>query len=576
MCELKKVINESKFLPFKLTNDQICDIDILKSILFSYNIEPITNKHQVKKHSFYIIMQDHHWKVSSCFIKNAWQIVPQTIHINYLIDLLQHLEKGTYDIVYNVEFENKYIWLYIAVKKNQIQIKTIQENCYSLTVFMVHKTSHLNFILFKQNKCEGYKQFYHGGFGTWLLQLTDYININLGIHTCELLDDSYFLINNTYANAPYLYAKTHWGLTYYMSHGYLIKGKNVQDSILLTNQEIKYKHEWWSQTLNNFKKYKFHDNIKIIRDIDDYSTLHSILPKKEVIDMIKYYNVPSLTLYKPIKNGSAFFHNGPLVIKDYKPLSFMDDLVKQYKSLWFHPKYDIVLNEYKDDTKNFIFIRYQDVKYIMKICNKEDNHVIVEFKSCTNTKCYDLNTLIQDIIQNNKTMNQRTMKLLKSVQDNNVNVLSPKEWKEYYQQINQCQKIYEQKNIIKSIFNIPMQQEHNHLYDLIYNRDKWIQEYKENPFILNDILSKLKYIIIITKKDHLFVTLEFQHFILDNQIYKDHFYYMSQHHYSTLTIDYKLLFPIKEIQEIKSTSNDILNWSYDQKDNTLSMHVPII
>ncbi len=87
--------------------------------------------------------------------------------------------------------------------------------------------------------------------GTWLLSLLDAINIALDIPKCSLYNASTFETKSgDKINADCAYARTHGGLGYYMSKGWLVKGEDddtPEDFVVSTNQAIQDLYVFWAE-----------------------------------------------------------------------------------------------------------------------------------------------------------------------------------------------------------------------------------------------------------------------------------------------------------------------------------------
>ncbi len=114
------------------------------------------------------------------------------------------------------------------------------------------KQSELNYLLYHQDKqeCDGVRD---KGYGNFLLKVSDAWNVGFEMKRCYLMDASRF----GKLRAALAYAMDHHGLTWYMSHHYLVyenrKGTIVND-VEASNQLIeRLNHYWQSSSSRNLK-----------------------------------------------------------------------------------------------------------------------------------------------------------------------------------------------------------------------------------------------------------------------------------------------------------------------------------
>jgi hypothetical protein len=113
--------------------------------------------------------------------------------------------------------------------------------------------------------------------GNWVLDFIDQLHSLLGVIECELTDASTFMVNNHQYSAACVYASTHNGLSWYMSHHYLLnKEWNISESLKATNKEIHDVVEWW-----NSQRDTTNEPAHICERYNDALT-----------NMIKFYNYP--------------------------------------------------------------------------------------------------------------------------------------------------------------------------------------------------------------------------------------------------------------------------------------------
>jgi len=126
-------------------------------------------------------------------------------------------------------------------------------------------------LLTSVSHCRGWFE----GFGGWILQFMDAVHTRLGIDVCRLVDASRIMG----IQAICLYSSTHGGLSWYMSHGYLLDLpiEDVTTQIAATNQTIQSWYLFWNE---------------IDRDRRFTSSICSMMPRQEEVNMIKYYNKP--------------------------------------------------------------------------------------------------------------------------------------------------------------------------------------------------------------------------------------------------------------------------------------------
>lgn len=385
MCSLIKIWNESNLGSFLKPNAHaLCDIELLEKTMVFLDFhahDPDFFLYQLDDNEFYISsIKD------TIEYKAMWSIQYKILSIDDLISVLKKINDDYIEwFECDVLFEDKKIKLKIELlpQYEKIIFQAIKSECYKLILSLDELlTSELEYVLFTDHGCPGSEQFPNGGFGSWLLRLTDKINIGFNIHKCFLTDAAYFRFEKQTINAAWLYAKTHFGLSYYMGHHYLSKEDTVIKSIRASNQQIEIRNEWWSRPLNpNTIIAKRNPNAKMFRDVPT-KDIRTMIPMNSNSPLLVKYYKEDIHLYKPINNDSsqsAFFHLGPLTKEQIKkrnvlPAYYLTDLYEQLDQLLI-----TYIQQYKKEQVkkhglmyNDLFKLYKQINQIESIDNEED------------------------------------------------------------------------------------------------------------------------------------------------------------------------------------------------------------
>lgn len=258
-----------------------------------------TNEYETSVYDFFLFL------IETDGQTDVISVARNTIYTSISIDDVQNLQdykildgyKVSYDVINLSEFCESFQHatirptqhllhclnhtMFFIIKKsvNVVNISIPGANgCFLFSLNLKFRESHLSSLLYetKHSECYGIPI---KRTGTWFLKFVDAVNECTNMRTCELTDES------TLAgfSAACSYSLNHHGLSWYMSHSFLIdlqKGdKSIANRVSATNAYLKEAVEYW----NSRRSVGESDVARFLRYCPDFP-----MPTPH---MIKFYNV---------------------------------------------------------------------------------------------------------------------------------------------------------------------------------------------------------------------------------------------------------------------------------------------
>jgi hypothetical protein len=257
-------------------------------------------------------------------ILRGWKIHYEALDMNeFCLELMNFSSFPKQELI---TFNNH--TMFIIIKQNDLSMIELSMpgygTCFIFTITLKDKKPIFSsieslFYLIEKSVCYGIP---NKNVGTWTMQFINAINTTLDVPFCSVTDASYFEEGSTQC----VYSRTHNGLSWYMSHGYMIDAKTLEESILLTNLKIKEFYAFWNEE-------------------------HKSRPLKDICRMFPY---ESMHLVKRYKSGVEL-----IIPNQSEPAYF----------------------------KKYIYSRFSDVKHIIQ-CDVDVNFGYVQFSN--EAKCFDI------------------------------------------------------------------------------------------------------------------------------------------------------------------------------------------
>lgn len=212
-----------------------------------------------------------------------------------------------------------------------LSLSNSTDQCFSFDANLRNRTSHLNYLLFVEDKVRQCTGGQLPNFGSWLLKLVDSVNICLGIEKCFLQNAATFVVDGHEYNADCVYSRDNHGVGFYMSRGWLVESN---DPVHTSNKEIESWNDWWNHIEG--KKTLRRENPQGVHQCRSGG----------LTDMVKFYNMP-LQIYRP-DNPLA-----PAII--YREGELKEDRIQRLESFDYRQgqinlkEYHRLLKEEEDD-----------------------------------------------------------------------------------------------------------------------------------------------------------------------------------------------------------------------------------